>query len=395
MTRPWRIALVAGEVSGDQLGFKLMRALREANPGVTFMGVGGDAMTAEGLSSLFPMGDIAVMGILPVLARLPTLLARIRATAQAIIAARPDALVIIDSPDFTHRVARRVRAALPHLPVVDYVSPTVWAWRPGRARRMRAYVDTVLALLPFEPEAHRRLGGPDCVYVGHPLIERLAELRPGPEAALRRQSAPPVILALPGSRRTIAGRLMPDFGAALGQVARALGEIDLVLPTVPHMAERIAALAADWPVKPRIVVGEAEKFAAFRSARAALAASGTVTLELALAGVPTVGAYKVSRLEEPLKYLVKVSTILLPNLILGDNAIPEILQQDCTPDRLAAALLDIVRPGAIRDAQIEALGRLDARMQLPDGERPSSRAARVVLGLLAARVAPALAPIRP
>ena len=186
MTRPWRIALVAGEVSGDQLGFKLMRALREANPGVAFMGVGGDAMTAEGLSSLFPMSDIAVMGILPVLARLPTLLARIRATADAIIAARPDALVIIDSPDFTHRVARRVRAALPGLPVVDYVSPTVWAWRPGRARKMRGYVDTVLALLPFEPEAHRRLGGPDCVYVGHPLIERLSELRPDAGEARRR-----------------------------------------------------------------------------------------------------------------------------------------------------------------------------------------------------------------
>ena len=394
MTRPWRIALVAGEVSGDQLGFKLMRALREANPGVAFMGVGGDAMTAEGLSSLFPMSDIAVMGILPVLARLPTLLARIRATADAIIAARPDALVIIDSPDFTHRVARRVRAALPGLPVVDYVSPTVWAWRPGRARKMRGYVDTVLALLPFEPEAHRRLGGPDCVYVGHPLIERLSELRPDAGEARRREAAPPVILALPGSRRTIAGRLMPDFGAALGQVARALGEIDLVLPTVPHMAERIAALAADWPVKPRIVVGEAEKFAAFRSARAALAASGTVTLELALAGVPTVGAYKVSRLEEPLKYLVKVSTILLPNLILGDNAIPEILQRECTPDRLAAALLDVIRPGPARDAQLAALGRLDARMRLPDGERPSSRAASVILALLAARVAPALAPTR-
>ena len=224
------------------------------------------------------------------------------------------------------------------------------------------------------------------------LADRLRSLEDA--GLIRREAAPPVILALPGSRRTIAGRLMPDFGAALGQVARALGEIDLVLPTVPHMAERIAALAADWPVKPRIVVGEAEKFAAFRSARAALAASGTVTLELALAGVPTVGAYKVSRLEEPLKYLVKVSTILLPNLILGDNAIPEILQRECTPDRLAAALLDVIRPGPARDAQLAALGRLDARMRLPDGERPSSRAASVILALLAARVAPALAPTR-
>ncbi len=156
-----KVALVAGEHSGDQLGFKLMRALRKALPGgVAFFGVGGEAMEAEGLESLFPMSDIAVMGILPVLARLPQLLARIRQTAEAIIAARPDALVIIDSPDFTHRVARRVRKALPNLPIVDYVSPSVWAWRPGRAKAMRAYVDCVLALLPFEPDAYVRLAAP-------------------------------------------------------------------------------------------------------------------------------------------------------------------------------------------------------------------------------------------
>ena len=168
-----KVAIVAGEHSGDQLGFKLMRALRKARPGIEFVGVGGEAMAAEGLASFFPLGEIAVMGILPVLARLPSLLRRIDETARRIVAERPDGLVIIDSPDFTHRVARKVRAAMPDLPVVDYVSPSVWAWRPGRAKRMRAYVDCVLALLPFEPEAHLRLGGPRCVYVGHPLIERL------------------------------------------------------------------------------------------------------------------------------------------------------------------------------------------------------------------------------
>ena len=168
---PLRVALVAGEHSGDQLGAKLMRALIEARASeIAFLGVGGEAMEAEGLKSLFPISDIAVMGILPVLGRLPKLLQRIRKTAEAIIDARPDGLVIIDSPDFTHRVARRVRAALPKLPIVDYVSPSVWAWRPGRARAMRSYVDCVLALLPFEPEAYRRLKGPCCVYVGHPLI---------------------------------------------------------------------------------------------------------------------------------------------------------------------------------------------------------------------------------
>ncbi len=187
-----RVALVAGEHSGDQLGQKLMQALSEAYAGeVAFFGVGGEAMEVAGLESLFPISDIAVMGILPVLARLPKLMARIRETAEAVVAARPDALVIIDSPDFTHRVARRVRAALPNLPIVDYVSPSVWAWRPGRARAMLPYVDCVLALLPFEPEAYRRLSGPRCVYVGHPLIERLGTLRPNVDEARRRASSPP------------------------------------------------------------------------------------------------------------------------------------------------------------------------------------------------------------
>ena len=384
--RKLRVFLVAGEHSGDQLGFKLMRALRKATgDDIAFSGVGGDAMRAEGLQSLFPLADIAVMGILPVIAKLPALLARIRETAEAVIAAHPDALVIIDSPDFTHRVARRVRKALPGLPIVDYVSPSVWAWRPGRARAMRAYVDCLLALLPFEPAAHQRLGGPPCFYVGHPLIERLAELRPNAQEGVRRASTPPLIVVLPGSRRTIIRRLMDDFGGALALLAREIGPFEIVLPTMPHLAAEIAERAANWPAPPRIVLGEAAKLAAFRGARAALAASGTVTLELALAGVPMVGAYKVSWFEEPLKYLVKAPSILLPNLILGERAIPEILQRECTPKNLAAALVDLVREGAPRDAQILALSRLDGLMQLPDGDIPSVRAARLALQTIAER----------
>jgi lipid-A-disaccharide synthase len=390
--RAWRVFLVAGEHSGDQLGFELMRALREATDGaIAFSGIGGAAMEAEGLQSLFPLTDIAVMGILPVIGRLPTLLARIRETAAAIVAAPPDAMVIIDSPDFTHRVARRVRRALPGLPIVDYVSPTVWAWRPGRARAMHAYVDCLLALLPFEPAAHQRLGGPPCFYVGHPLIERLAELRPNAKEAARRASGPPLIVALPGSRRSIMRRLIDDFSGALALLAREHGALEVVLPTMPHLAAEITERVANWPVAPRVVLGEAAKLAAFRSARAALAASGTVTLELALSGVPMVGAYKVSLIEEPLKYVVTAPSILLPNLILGERAIPEILQRECTPASLASALTELVREGAPRDAQLAALSRLDALMQLPDGDTPSARAARLVLRTIAERSAPASA----
>jgi lipid-A-disaccharide synthase len=384
---PLRIALVAGEHSGDQLGFKLMRALRaQAEGPVRFLGVGGEAMEAEGLKSLFPMSDIAVMGFLPVLAKLPSLIARIRETARAIIAARPDALVIVDSPDFTHRVARRVRRALPDLPVVDYVSPSVWAWRPGRAKAMRAYVDCVLALLPFEPAAHARLGGPRCVYVGHPLIERLGELRPSADEARRRQAEPPIVAVLPGSRRSVIARMLDDFGEAVARLARVRGPFDVVLPTLPHVEGDVRARTESWAVKPRIEVGEAAKLATFRVAHAALAASGTVTLELALAGVPMVGAYKVSRLEEQLKYVIKLPhSILLPNLILGERAIPEMLQQDCTPDGLADALAALMRDGPARPAQVAALAKLDALMRLPEGDAPSERAAREVLATMAQR----------
>ena len=335
--RPLRLFVVAGEHSGDQLGFKLMRALASLAPqGVTFAGVGGDRMAAEGLRPLFPMTDIAVMGIVPVLARLPTLLRRIRETADAVIAARPDALIIIDSPDFTHRVARRVRRRLPDLPVVDYVSPSVWAWRTGRAKAMRAYVDLVLALLPFEPDAHARLGGPPCVYVGHPLVERLADFSPRPEDLARRGAAPPLVVVLPGSRRSEIRRLMADFGAALGLLVERIGPVEVALPAVDHLAGEIEQAAATWPVRPTLLRGEDAKLAAFRAARLALAASGTVTLELALARVPMVVAYKLTWLEMRLRFLIKVPTIVLANLVAGGRAIPEFVGDDCRPEALAA-----------------------------------------------------------
>ncbi len=381
--RALRVFIVAGEHSGDHLGAGLIRALRERVPALSLSGVGGDEMVAEGLRPLFPLSDIAVMGFVPVVARLPRLLRRIREAADAAVAAEPDVLVIVDSPDFTHRVARRVRALSPAIPVVDYVSPTVWAWRPGRAPAMRAYVDHLLALLPFEPEAHRRLGGPPCTYVGHPLIERLDALRPTPAEAAAR--AAPTLLVLPGSRRSEVGRLTAVFGEAVGRVAERVPGLDVVLPAVADRAEEIRARVASWPVAPRIVTGEAAKLAAFRSARAALAASGTVTLELALSGVPMAVAYRVSPLETWLRFVVKVPSIVLPNLILGDNAIPEFLQDACTADALAAALLPLLGDTPARAAQVAAFARLDAAMRIAPGATPSAEAARIVLATADAR----------
>ena len=376
-----RIWLVAGEKSGDELGARLMAALRRQTGGqVEFSGGGGEAMEAAGLASLFPMADIAVMGIFPVIARLPSLLRRIRETANAIIAQRPDVLVVIDSPDFTHRVARRARARLPDLPVIDYVSPTVWAWRPGRARKMRAFVDHVLALLPFEPEAHRRLGGPPCAYVGHPLVERFDELRPDAKESLARGANPPCVVVLPGSRRSEIGALLATFGETASRVARDFGAVEFVLPAVAHLESEIRAGCAKWPVAPRIVTGEADKLAAFRRARAALVASGTAALEIALAQVPRVVGYRVPKLEEWLvRAMTPLRSFVLPNLVLGDASFPGFLQEDCNPARLAATLIPLLRDGPERAAQLAAMERLDALMRLPAGETPSGRAARIVL----------------
>lgn len=385
MTRPTRcVWLVAGEESGDQLGAKLMRAIRGrlGDSAVEFRGIGGHAMEREGLKSLFPMTDIAVMGFLPVLARLPTIVRRVYRTVDAAVADKPDVLVIVDSPDFTHAVAKRVRKKTPGFPIVNYVSPSVWAWRPGRARKMRPYVDHLLALLPFEPAAHERLGGPVTTYVGHPLTERLADLRPRPGERRALGDGPIELLVLPGSRRSEIARLMAPFGAALGEVvARSARPIALTLPAVSHLAGEIEAAVRGWPVQPRIVLGEAEKHAAFRRAHAALAASGTVTLELALSGVPMVVAYKVSKIEEQVKHVITVSSIVLPNLILGENVIPELIQQDCVPEKLANALRLLLQDTPERARQLEAFARLDTLMSTGD-EEPSTRAARIVCDVM-------------
>ena len=313
------------------------------------------------------------------MARLPGLIARGYRAVDAVAASRPDVLVIIDSPDFTHPVARRVRKRLPGLPIVNYVSPSVWAWRPGRAPRMRAYVDHVLALKPFEPAAHLRLGGPPCTYVGHPLIERLDVLRPQPGERTPLDADPLRLLVLPGSRRSEIKRLIAPFGETVGRFAAEIGRpLEVTLPAVPHLAEAIRAAAASWSIRPRIVEGEAAKHEALRRAHLALAASGTVTLELALAGVPMLVAYKVSKLEEQYKYLIRVDTVVLANLILGEKVVPECVQWDCTTDKLVAALLLLARDGPERRRQLAAFARLDGIMEADAPTSPSERAAAIV-----------------
>lgn len=378
-----RIAIVVGEESGDQLGASLIDAIRRRRPAALFFGVAGERMQARGAATIFPVADVAVMGLASVVVHLPRIVRRVRQTVAAVVAWRPDILVIVDSPGFTHAVAERVARRLPDLPIVDYVSPSVWAWKSWRAPRMARFIDHVLALLPFEPAVHARLGGPRCTYVGHPLVERLAELRP---AAAERGPLldEPVLLVLPGSRKSEISRLMAPFGDAVAQIGAARPGIEVVLPAVSHLRAEIADRAARWPVAPRIVSGEAEKFAAFRRAHAALAASGTVTLELALSGVPMVVAYRVDPIARLFKRFLKVPSIVLANLIIGENVVPEFLDDDGSPENLARHLAPLLDDGPERARQLAGFARLDRAMALPDARLPSERAADIVLAELAA-----------
>jgi lipid-A-disaccharide synthase len=373
------VFLVAGEDSGDRLGAALIAAIKRRVPEARFSGVGGAQMTAQGVSSLFPLGDLAIVGIAAIAMGLPKILQHIRETADAVIAARPDVLVIIDSPEFTHRVARRVRARAPEIPIADYVCPSVWAWRPGRARAMRTYVDQVLALLPFEPAALRRLNGPPGTFVGHPLSERAGHLRPNANEARRRLADPPLLLVLPGSRAGEIRRMAGVFGETAARIAEHAAGLEVVVPSVPRLADTMKAAVASWRIPARVLTDSNEKDAAFRAACAALTKSGTSTLELAVAGIPMVAAYKVPLFEEAVgRLLIKVQSTILANLVLGENVVPEFLQRDATPERLAAALTPLLSDTPERRRQTTAFARLDAIMEIGQAV-PSDRAAAVVL----------------
>ncbi len=381
------VFLIAGEPSGDALGARLMAALKRASPNVRFAGVGGERMAGEGLTSLFPLTDIAVMGFADVVPRLPLLLRRIRDTAAAIWKLHPAVVVTIDAPSFGLRVAQRVRGT--GIPLVHYVAPQLWAWRPGRARKLARKIDHLLGLLPFEPEFFRKLGIA-CTYVGHPVLEDA--LLPASGAAFRQRHGiaadAELVLAMPGSRIGLVRRMFPTFSAAIARLAGERRKLHVVLPTVAGAAPFIHAATAGWTVPYTIISDPAEKRDAFAAASAALTVSGTATMELAVAGVPMVVAYKVGRLSEFLaRRMIQVQHVAMPNLILGRAAVPELLQQDCSPERLARELGRLLDGGA--DAQRRDLEEICRRLGLEEmrsgGPRPSERAAKAVLAAIDSR----------
>ncbi len=364
MAAAFKIGIIAGEESGDILGADLVEALRSiSGREVRLVGVGGPHLAAQGLVSLFDPAEIALMGISAILSKLPRLISLIGKTAAYIIAEKPDCLVVIDSPDFCHRVARKVRAANPSIPIVNYVCPSVWAWRPGRAAAMTAYIDHVMAILPFEPKVLQELKGPPATYVGHRLAGDAGMLAAAAnQAALepaRATGGVKTLLVLPGSRNSEVKRHAPIFGEALG-ILKARGmAFNAVLPVTPNVEASVRNLVQSWPVMPDIITGNSGKLAAFGRADAALAASGTVTLELALAGVPLVSCYKFDPLAKFVsEHFVTSWTASLPNLIADSPVVPEQYNAYVRAPMLARQIERLINPSAARSAMLEGFQRI-------------------------------------
>ena len=377
-----KLYLIAGEASGDALGAALLAGLKSLRPDLQVRGIGGPLMQAEGLHSLFPMDELSVMGLAEVLPKYAHLKRRIREAAADVLAAAPDALITIDSPDFVLRVARIVRTARPDLRTIHYVAPSVWAWRPGRAAKMAHVIDHVLALLPFEPP-YMTAAGMTCDFVGHPVVS--ASRASAAEAQAFRADpggGGPLVLALPGSRRGEVARLAPVIGGVLDRVRAVHPQVQVVLPTLRSVAAMVEDLTADWPVRPRIIEAPEAKRAAFAAADVAIAASGTVSLELAANGVPMVIAYDMHPVTMWLmQRMARVDTVTLVNLVSDTRVVPEFLGDRCTADLIAPALLGLIGPGPAREAQRAAM-RLTMERLGEGGDPPGLRAARSVLAAI-------------
>ena len=373
---PLKIYFVLGEESGDALGADLLPYLKtqaeKLGRKVQLDGLAGDKLSAAGQNSLFDIDDIAVMGITAVVARLPTIIKRVKQTVADIVEKKPDVIVLIDSPDFTHAVAKRVRKQLPTVSIVNYVCPSVWAWRQSRANSMRAYVDHVLAILPFEPKALADLGGPAATYVGHPLVQDISST----QSSLPLLSTKPVVLVLPGSRGSEVKRMLKPFGETLHILQRRGNEFQAVIPTVSRMRQRIEQETANWLVKPMIVDSE-DNEDTFAQAHVALATSGTVTLELALHNVPMTVAYILDPIATVFSSLIKIWSPSLPNLITDKLLVPEEFNKMVDPQRLARYLEELMANGAARKRQLAGFKEVAKTMKTK--QPPGELAAEVIL----------------
>ena len=384
-----KLYLLAGEPSGDKLGGALMAGLKTLAPDIEFHGVGGPCMQAEGMESLFPMDELSVMGIAEVLPKYPELKRRLREAAKDCLDWRPDALITIDSPDFSFRLARMVKEARASTRIIHYVAPSVWAWRSGRAEKMARYVDHVLALLPFEPP-YMEAAGMTCDFVGHPVVSDPVASEEDVSAFRRTEGLgdAPMVLALPGSRRAEVTRLAPVFGEALRVVLGKVPDARVVVPAAAPVASAVIDAVKTWPGSPIVLDprgrpdAAARKLAAFRAGDAALAASGTVSLELAANATPMVVAYDMNWLSwQIMSRMAKIDTVTLVNLVTGQKVVPEFLGPACKPGPIGAALVSLL---VDKDARASQTAAMERTMQAlgRGGEAPGLRAARSVLNVL-------------
>ena len=375
------IWLLAGEHSGDVLGGRLMGALRRLRPDVAFAGIGGPRMAAEGLSPLFPMHELAVMGLVEVLPRALRLRRLLQAATADVLARRPDLVVTIDSPGFSLRLLRRLSGQ--GIPRLHYVAPQVWAWREHRVREFPGLWEKLLCLLPFEQAFFARHGLP-ASFVGHPVLESGADRGDAGRFRARHGLAVdrPVLVLMPGSRRSEAPRLLPVFGRMLALLARDLPGLVPVVPTASAVADTVRRAAAGWALSPIVVTDADDKHDAYAAAAAALTKSGTSTLELALAGVPMAVTYRVNPVTAAIaRRLIRVPHVAMVNLLAGREIVPELLQQDCAPARLADVVRALLGDAAAAAAQRAAFGPVIASLAAPSGP-PSQAAAEAVLEVL-------------
>ena len=378
------IMIVAGETSGDLLGADLIEAVRVLYPDAAFSGVGGPAMIRTGFSSLFDISEIAIMGLGPILANLRRLFGLVGLTAAHACDTRPDIVVLIDSPEFNHRVAARIKKRYPDICVICYVAPSVWAWRRGRARKMAQHFDAVLSLFPFESQIFKALSGPPCHFVGHPIVDRFQSYAPG--ADFRGKYNIPgekrILCVLPGSRMSEIRKLAPVFEQTIARVGRGIENLSVVVPVVPHTREAVRARVAGWPIKPILVEDESDKIAAFSAANAALAASGTATLELGMAGLPSVVAYKMGGMMGALLMRVlRVPSAVIVNLVLDAPVMQEFLEDRCTADLITPAVNALLQDDTLNSEKRAQLLPL-ADVLGGGGQSPATRAAEIIRSLI-------------
>lgn len=355
MPEKLRVYFVVGEESGDALGEKLLNAFDDLSQEIEPMGLGGSRMKARGVDSPFDISELSVMGVSAVVKKLPSLLKRIRQTVNDVIEKKPDVLLLIDSPEFSYRVAKKVRKQLPQVKIVKYVAPTVWAWREGRAKKIKPYIDHIMAILPFEPELLKKLGGPDATYVGHPLASEIPSIA---TSARKKCADVPKLLVLPGSRRGELKLMLPVIRDTLAILKARGNAFEATLPAVGKLENEIREHIQNWDVKPDIVTGEGAKKQAFKDADMALATSGTVILELALYKVPMISIYKLDRIMMQLRHMITAWTTALPNLIADYPVVPERLNENAHPQHLARMLERLMMNGEERNIQLKGFDKI-------------------------------------